>query len=108
MCVNITEILTKCCDVKFIKGVYRKKKREYINKQRKRIMRHLPEVVEKMVDFEINSIGADLGIDSDGKIYLFEVNSYPGISRVVGQSAIYRAGYMSYYLKNIVGSKVIS
>ena len=92
---------------KFVKGEYGKEKREYINKQRKRIIRHLPEVVEKMVDFEINSIGADLGIDSDGKIYLFEVNSYPGISRVVGQSAIYRAGYMSYYLKNIVGSKVI-
>ena len=91
---------------KFVKGEYGKEKRTYINEQRKRIIRHLPAVVEKMVDFEINSIGADLGIDSDGKVYMFEINSYPGISRVVGQSAIYRAGYMSYYLNNLVKEKV--
>ena len=91
---------------KFVKGEYGKEMRTYINEQRKRIIRHLPAVVEKMVDFEINSIGADLGIDSDGKVYMFEINSYPGISRVVGQSAIYRAGYMSYYLNNLVKEKV--
>lgn len=84
----------------FLKNEFNKEKSTRIREEIKNIYTKLPKVVERMVDFEINSIGLDLGIDSDGKLYMFEINSYPGSSFAVGQVAYLRAGYMNYYLTN--------
>ncbi|TXL66683.1 hypothetical protein FHP05_04680 [Cerasibacillus terrae] len=82
----------------FLKTEYNSSDEKKINDQLKGIIELIPDAVEKMVNFEINSIGLDLGIDRDKKIYMFEINSYPGISNALGQVALLRTGYMRYYL----------
>ena len=84
---------------KFLSTNYSESAQKQIKEQIAYVSRKLPFVVEKMVDFEINSIGADFGVDDDNKMYLFEVNSYPGSTNAVGQVAYHRASYMYKFLK---------
>ncbi|MDX8047098.1 YheC/YheD family protein [Gracilibacillus sp. S3-1-1] len=87
---------------KFLQTEYSSSDINLINKQLTEITRKLPSVLEKMVDFEFNSIGLDLGIDNrTKKVYMFETNSYPGASNAIGQVALLRVGYMRYYLDNL-------
>lgn len=87
---------------KFLKAEYNLKNRKLIMNQIEEIVAVLPSIVEKMVDFDFNSIGLDLGIDNGSKVYMFEINSFPGISNALGQVALLRTGYMRYYLDKLI------
>lgn len=90
----------------FLSTEYSAEDSKYIEEQINKISDQLPSLVEKMVDREINSIGLDLGIDiKDKKVYMFEINSYPGTSNAIGQAALHRTGYMRYYLDHILSEQ---
>ncbi len=90
---------------KFLSVYHDKETSKYINNQISEITNKLPKVIEGMVDFDVNSIGADFGLNDDNRLYLFEVNSFPGSTNAVGQIALRRAGYTYNFLKNNVFSE---
>lgn len=73
-----------------------------LNKQLNEVAKTLPYKIEELRGTHIMSLGIDIGIDSDGKLYLFEVNDGPGTSRIIGEVAILRSGYYKYVLEEII------
>lgn len=58
----------------------------------------LPKRIEELRKSELMTLGIDIGIDRDGSIYLFEVNSAPGTTNLRAQAAIRRVEYYKYKL----------
>ncbi|GAB3058639.1 YheC/YheD family protein [Virgibacillus ainsalahensis] len=69
----------------------------YINKLNE-ILRGFPDKISELYDFEISTLAIDLGLDSDGQFYMFEINSFPGGTFARGEIAMVRAAYYDYLL----------
>ena len=64
----------------------------------------LPYKIEQLRETELMTLGIDIGIDSDGKVYLFETNSAPGTTQLRAEVALLRAQYYNFVLNNYVKS----
>lgn len=65
------------------------------------IGKRLPYKLEKMYNQELGSLGIDIGIDRDGKLYLFESNNAPGVEFGEGPIAMVKCDYYKYMLDKI-------
>lgn len=83
----------------FIKSNFDLKTTQKIQKKFKEIEKKIPKKVESLRKQELMTLGIDIGIDTDGELYLFEVNGAPGTSQLKAQAAELRAQYYSY-IKN--------
>ncbi|BAC14869.1 YheC/YheD family protein [Oceanobacillus iheyensis] len=64
------------------------------------IAENLPEKIEQLFNKKTSFLGIDLGIDKGGSVYLFEVNSAPGVEFGEGELANIKSDYYNYILKN--------
>ncbi|GAB3058657.1 YheC/YheD family protein [Virgibacillus ainsalahensis] len=71
-----------------------------INKKLNELAVTLPYRVEQLRGTHIMSLGMDIGIGQDGKLYLFEVNDGPDTSAVIAEVAYLRSNYYKYILRN--------
>lgn len=55
-----------------------------------------PKKFEAMYDFDFDAFGIDFGLDENGKPWLFEVNTSPGVKYFVAEDAELRAHYLIY------------
>lgn len=53
------------------------------------------DTLQSHYDFTIDALGCDFGIERD-KIYLFEVNAYPGIKGCLDEAAVAKAEYYTF------------
>ena len=44
----------------------------------RKLAKEFPVYFQKGYDYELDALGLDIGIDENGKLWLFEVNSFPG------------------------------
>lgn len=80
---------------------------ETINKKLNELATTLPYKIEEIRKIELISLGFDVAIDKDGELYLFESNGAPTTKPLKAESAMLRAEYYSYVLKNKVDKKVL-
>lgn len=62
----------------------------------------LPYKIERLRKTKIMSLGLDVGIDKNGKLYLFEVNGAPTTAPLKSEVALLRADYYKYVLKHVL------
>lgn len=58
----------------------------------------IPLNFEKLYNFDIDALGIDIGIEPDGKIWLFEVNTFPGQHFFYARDSEVRVAYYRYLL----------
>jgi len=80
----------------FLNANFQNDKAKEIERKLNVIAKTLPQKVEEMRRQELMIMGIDVGIDKDGSVYLFEVNSAPGTTQLRAQAAELRAQYYSY------------
>lgn len=83
----------------FLKANYGENWKE-IRDSIKRIGKTLPYKIEKLSK-QATSMGIDIGINKQGELYLFEVNSAPGVEFGTGEIASIKADYYDYILNKI-------
>jgi len=66
----------------------------------------IPKKMEQLRGTHIMSLGLDIGIDTNGKLYLFEVNDGPSTKAVISEVAFLRSNYYLYVLENRLNRKV--
>ncbi|CEI80834.1 Endospore coat-associated protein YheD [Oceanobacillus oncorhynchi] len=54
--------------------------------------------VEELRDTKLMTMGIDFGVDTNGDIYLFEVNGAPGIQKMRTDAVLLRTDYYKYLL----------
>jgi len=76
--------------------------------------KEFPIYFNKKYDFEIDALGLDIGIDNNGKLWLFEVNSFPGCTmfeieaqQVAMKYAKYLAGKKKHSVINQNNNKTV-
>lgn len=90
------------CEVKsFLVANFNDKWKE-IYQNLNEIANTLPYKMEQLRETKLMTLGIDVGIDSDGKLYLFETNSAPGTTQLRAEVAMLRADYYNFVLKNYV------
>ncbi|SCS82840.1 YheC/YheD family protein [Staphylococcus caeli] len=62
------------------------------------ICTNFPRNFEKLYPYPLDALGIDLGIDTEGKLWLFEVNTYPGQKFFEIESAEKRVDFYKYLL----------
>ncbi|MFG6119283.1 YheC/YheD family protein [Thalassobacillus sp. B23F22_16] len=62
-----------------------------------------PAKLEKLFNKELGSLGIDLGIDENGKLYFFESNNAPGVEGAWGEIALVKSEYYNYMLNKLSG-----
>jgi len=67
----------------------------------------LPYKIEELRGTHIMSLGMDIGINSDGKLYLFEANSAPTTAPLKAEAAMLRVEYYKYILQNKINKDSI-
>ncbi|WP_017187198.1 YheC/YheD family protein [Alkalibacillus haloalkaliphilus] len=75
---------------------------ETIQKEINQVGEELPLHIEEVTGKTLNSLGIDIGIDQDGKPFLFEANTAPGVDYALGEIAMLKSGYYYYMLKNVL------
>lgn len=88
--------------IPFLKANYDDKWKE-INEKLKELAVTLPYKVEELRGTHIMSLGIDIGIGKDGKLYLFEVNDGPAFKSIIGEIAYLRSNYYKYVQHKILG-----
>lgn len=83
--------------VAFLKAFYGDKW-ETIYSNLVRIGKTLPQKMEKLRKTHIMYLGIDIGIESNGDLYLFETNDGPGTTNVISEAAFHRSNYYAYVL----------
>lgn len=73
---------------------------EAINQKLNQIATTLPYKIEELRNTHIMTMGLDIGIDRDGELYLFEVNSSPTTDPLKAEVAILRTNYYKYIIDN--------
>ena len=63
--------------VPFLKYNFAEKWKVILDELRK-LAKEFPVYFQKGYDYELDALGLDIGIDENGKLWLFEVNSFPG------------------------------
>lgn len=74
---------------------------EEIDEKLNEIAATLPNKIEELRGTHIMSLGIDIGIDSDGKLYLFEVNDGPSTAALISEVAYHRSNYYKYILEKL-------
>jgi len=77
-----------------------------INEKLEQLAVTLPYKIEELRDTHIMSLGIDVGIDTDGKLYLFEVNDGPATAKIKGEVALRRSNYYKFVLENKLHKKL--
>ncbi len=88
----------------FLKANYEENWKE-IRDSIKQVGKTLPYKIEKLTK-PATSMGIDIGIDKHGELYLFEVNSAPGVEFGTGEIASVKADYYHYILNEISNRSV--
>ncbi|MEC5423489.1 YheC/YheD family protein [Virgibacillus sp. C22-A2] len=57
-----------------------------------------PYKLERLFNRRFTSLGLDIGIDRDGNLYLFEINTAPGDEFALGEIALLKSEYYDYML----------
>lgn len=90
-------------DVKpFLKSNFPDNWQEIIDNLQK-VGKELPYKIEELRNAKLMTLGIDIGIDVDGKIYLFETNSAPGTTQLRAEAGMLRVEYYRYMLSKIRG-----
>jgi len=71
-----------------------------IYKKLEKLANELPYWLEKTTEKTLMTMGLDVGIDKDGNLYVFEVNSYPIYEPQRAEIALLRAQYYKYVLES--------
>lgn len=65
-----------------------------------------PKRFERFYDYELDALGIDLGVNPQGEIGLFEVNTYPGQQFFYAEDSEVRVSYYQYLLNRIHSDRV--
>lgn len=79
---------------------------EAINQELNKLALTLPYKIEELRQTHTMSMGMDIGIDRDGSLYLFEINSAPTTDPLKAEAAMLRTSYYKYMLEKISHQKV--
>lgn len=55
-----------------------------------------PKRFEELYEYDFDAFGIDFGLDENGKLWLFEVNTSPGVKYFVGEDAELRGQYLKH------------
>lgn len=61
---------------------------------------YVPKRIEEITNSELMVMGIDVGIDSNGNLYIFEINSFPIIAPQLSEITLLRPQYYKFRLKN--------
>lgn len=81
----------------FLQELYPKKSKKIISSLTDKALAIATEL-QKEYDFQIDAVGCDFGIE-DGELFLFEVNSYPGMKGNMKQAAQLKTNYYVSFFK---------
>ena len=81
----------------FLQELYPKKFKKIISNLTNKALAIATEL-QKEYDFQIDAVGCDFGIE-DGELFLFEVNSYPGMKGNMKQAAQLKTNYYVSFFK---------
>lgn len=79
----------------FIEKRYKKESLNVLKKIN-RVTKDLPNLFQQFYEKEIDSLGIDLGVDNNGNLWIFEINSFPGTKFFELEEAIIRVNYLKY------------
>ncbi|WP_343315752.1 YheC/YheD family protein [Brucella sp. BE17] len=78
--------------IPFLGAIYGEEKARHLVEQLERAARQIAECLQSHYPFIIDALGCDFGI-VEGRAYLFEVNSYPGIKGCLESATNHKAAY---------------
>lgn len=90
----------------FIRNTFKNKSEKILN-DINFLSKKFPQIFQKFYDKEIDAIGLDLGIDINGSLWIFEINSFPGTQFFELEEAIVRIDYLKYLYEREVENKSI-
>lgn len=77
-----------------------------VRKELRKLAKRMPERFQALYrDRRIDALGIDIGLDSSGKPWLFEINPFPGTTISALEAAIARIGYALYVVENPAETK---
>lgn len=76
-------------------------KKDEIRAEIRQIAKTLPYKFDSLYDVNFSSLGLDIGIDQNGKLYLFEVENGPGFEFGEGQIASIKSEYYKYIANSL-------
>ncbi len=77
-------------------------KKGTIEKKINHLASTLPYKIEELRNTHIMSLGMDVAIDENGKLYLFEVNGAPTTAPLKAEAVMLRTEYYKFILENII------
>ena len=83
--------------VDFLTDIYGQKKAKSLEKKLAKAALDIAQVLQKHYGFEIDALGCDFGIQ-DGKLFLFEVNSYPGLKGCLDSAVALKTDFYGHAL----------
>lgn len=72
---------------------------EDVKRDLNRLSKTLPERFQSLYQYSLDALAFDLGIDKSGKVWLFEVNTFPGARYFFAEDAEARVQYYRYIYK---------
>ncbi|MCX5566771.1 YheC/YheD family protein [Alcaligenes phenolicus] len=83
--------------VDFLTDIYGSKTAKSLEKKLAKAALDIAQVLQKHYGFEIDALGCDFGIQ-DGKLFLFEVNSYPGLKGCLDSAVALKTDFYAHAL----------
>src|SRR5699024_9357411 len=83
----------------FLEVNFEEKSKE-IEKHLKRMAMDMASEMEKITETQLSTMGLDVGINPEGDLYIFEINSLPVVSPQLSEVTLLRAQYYKYMLEH--------
>jgi len=78
---------------------------EEINENINHLAESLPYKIEELRETSIMTLGLDIAVDKDGKLFIFESNGSPSTNFLTSEIAVLRSAYYKYVLQSQLGVK---
>lgn len=82
----------------FLKANFGEEKGKNIYLKLKKLASELPYEIEHITNKTLMNMGVDVGIDENGDLYIFEINSFPIVTPHRSEIALLRVAYYKYVL----------
>lgn len=98
---NVTSNISQGGSISKLVGFLRHNYRDYESIQIKlnQFARDFPKYFQKFYNYDLDALGIDIGLDQDGNLKLFEVNTYPGSNFLDIEDSIVRVQYYQSFNK---------
>ncbi|AXY56105.1 hypothetical protein CDG60_05680 [Acinetobacter chinensis] len=98
---NVTSNISQGGSISKLVGFLKNNYEDYeeIQKKLNKFARDFPPYFQKFYNYDLDALGIDIGLDKEGNLKLFEVNTYPGSNFLDIEDSVVRVHYYHSFAK---------